>query len=1273
MASSNSMKVQVEMDASGLIDGAKQATGAIKEVSQEVSQADSSFKSIRSEINKQQSEVNKLANAYMQMRDKYGETSAAALDYKEKLDTSVQSLAKLKAENEGVQNAIRQATQAIMQEGNAVQQSSQQIQSVAQRFEEIKNSGEPMKQQLRELKGLLAEMNFNGQGMSAEFNEVAQYAGKLKDAIADANTATNVFANDTANLQAVIQSVQLITASFSAMKGTMNLLGIENKNFEATMKKIQSAMLTLNALQQMANLLNKNSVLVQRLQVTWYKIKDAVLKAQTISLKANTAAQAINTAGTKFSTIAQNAWNVAKAIAKALIGDFTGLLIVGAGALATYALATSDSTEEIDNQTNSLEKNSDAVNNNSNDIENNKEKQKEWANDIRNSISEQLTSYFMLQQKWKECNGDVKLQGKFMNAYKSEINSLGLSINNLIDAEKAFVKYTDNVVAAIIARKAAEKLGEKLAEQKAQWALEDATHGVADKTYMPTVHKELTHGANSASGTEMQAYERTTGKSAIIDNGGGQSGQGLRLTDDAQKWITEYRRNTYRQERKQLLQERKQSRTRQEQIINDARKNLNRQADKYLEGTGIKFRDDYSSATGGGAQSAYSGYGNKGGSGGRHGSSGGRHGGRHGSSGGSGNGKPDKPEPTPEQKLDALKQKILEMNRNYQLDLIPKSEQDKYLEQLITYEDKYNALADELGAPLVSSNKFMKEQLNDLNNYIENGFAKADGKLEEAKQLREQLKNDIEQNEVELGIKPPKALEHSLEWMEDRVSKLQDDLRKGLIPEDDIKSTKDEIDDLIQKIEAENVRLGFEPAPVTDYEKRMNEYVAKYQQYLEKKAEYEKNNDNYGKLADERKKYVEERTASLDKALSEGKISKDLYDKELDLINEETIELLSKASDMVEQVNAFKFTDNPLSNIARYLQEEIGRIDQHLMEDDLTVEARISWNDDKIELQRKLEEKLHGKLSIPAVIEPEYIQTGSDADLRKSYENAAQQINKIMSDYDQGIIKTTKERNDEVNKLQRQLTALGLKPVVIELKTKGQEVLDNITDKFKQFKNLTSSLDGIKSLVQSIQEGADAWTIFTNALDASISIFETLNTLIGIFNTLKQASNAVTKESTTLKEGETVATTAQTEANIGEASSSIAKAGASGAEAAASAAAQNSSMGPWGWIAGIAAAIAVAGAIFGIISQAKGFAGGGIVDGSSKVGDKLYARLNGGEMVLNNRQQQHLMNIVNGAPLNSNATHLTTAEVKIRGNDLYAVLNNTAKTKSLVGKNIGIK
>jgi hypothetical protein len=61
---------------------------------------------------------------------------------------------------------------------------------------------------------------------------------------------------------------------------------------------------------------------------------------------------------------------------------------------------------------------------------------------------------------------------------------------------------------------------------------------------------------------------------------------------------------------------------------------------------------------------------------------------------------------------------------------------------------------------------------------------------------------------------------------------------------------------------------------------------------------------------------------------------------------------------------------------------------------------------------------------------------------------------------------------------------------------------------------------------------------------------------------------------------------------------------------------QNASMGPWGWIAGIAAAIAVLAMLATIMGS---FANGGIVGGNSYHGDRLYARVNSGEMILNNR------------------------------------------------------
>jgi len=53
-------------------------------------------------------------------------------------------------------------------------------------------------------------------------------------------------------------------------------------------------------------------------------------------------------------TIATRAWNVAKAVGAALLGNWAGLLLVGAAGLATYAMATADSTKEEEKRTESL-------------------------------------------------------------------------------------------------------------------------------------------------------------------------------------------------------------------------------------------------------------------------------------------------------------------------------------------------------------------------------------------------------------------------------------------------------------------------------------------------------------------------------------------------------------------------------------------------------------------------------------------------------------------------------------------------------------------------------------------------------------------------------------------------------------------------------------------------------------------------------------------------------------------------------------------------------
>ena len=96
------------------------------------------------------------------------------------------------------------------------------------------------------------------------------------------------------------------------------------------------------------------------------------------------------------------------------------------------------------------------------------------------------------------------------------------------------------------------------------------------------------------------------------------------------------------------------------------------------------------------------------------------------------------------------------------------------------------------------------------------------------------------------------------------------------------------------------------------------------------------------------------------------------------------------------------------------------------------------------------------------------------------------------------------------------------------------------------------------------------------------------------------------------------------------------------------------------YVGPILAAAAAAGVIGLIAAFAPKFAKGGIVSGGSKYGDKMLARVNSGEMILNNKQQKRLFDMANGAGgLGGNVAF------KIQGKDLVGVLrnNNLANSK----------
>lgn len=350
---------------------------------------------------------------------------------------------------DGLTPTLKNVKQELQSTGNVAKT---ELTKITERFEQIEKSSMPVKREIKAITDLMAKMNAEGMSNDLDvYKQMAARAGELTDALGDARQAARLLSSDTANLDAGIQAFSGLAAAATTFTGVMGLLGIENENTEQAILKVQSALAVLNGVQEIANVLNKDSILM-------LKLKQIQMAISTATTTANTGATVANTAATAANTIALKAWNVAKAIGKALIGDWTGLLIVGAGALASYAIATSDSTDKNKEQNESIKEQEDA--------------QKALTDTYESTLSKTISKYTVLQAKWNSLGKDLNAKEQFIKSNANEFKNLGLSIHSVADAEKAFVKNTKNVKKAFIDRAIAAAYQAKLEKDTADWIKE---------------------------------------------------------------------------------------------------------------------------------------------------------------------------------------------------------------------------------------------------------------------------------------------------------------------------------------------------------------------------------------------------------------------------------------------------------------------------------------------------------------------------------------------------------------------------------------------------------------------------------------------------------------------------------------------------------------------------------------------------------------------------------------------------------------------------------
>ena len=340
----------------------------------------------------------------------------------------------------------------VNKELGGLENSSSKLDKIMDKFNRIDQSAAPIKKKLRDLKSIMAQMNLDGLTGTDQFTLIAEKAGALSDAMGDASAAIKQYSNDTFKLQAGIEAFQGIAAAATVATGVMGLLGTENEKVEQAILKVQSAMAIMNGVQQIANTLNKDSALMLRLKSIW-------TAANTTATGANTVATGANTAATIANTAAQKAWNVTKAIGKALFGDWTGLVLVGAAALGTYALATSNASDEEEEHNEKLKQTQATMDS--------------YTSTMTSTFAQLMSSYSKLRAEWSNLSSEQQ-KNQWIKDNQSKLEELNISVNNVADAENVFKNNTPSVVKAFEARaKAAAQLALLTENYKKQMELID--------------------------------------------------------------------------------------------------------------------------------------------------------------------------------------------------------------------------------------------------------------------------------------------------------------------------------------------------------------------------------------------------------------------------------------------------------------------------------------------------------------------------------------------------------------------------------------------------------------------------------------------------------------------------------------------------------------------------------------------------------------------------------------------------------------------------------
>jgi hypothetical protein len=234
--------------------------------------------------------------------------------------------------DQAVQNLNKdlKETQTTASQQTGMDQFEAKLQELNERLEAGGLSMRDMTKLMKEYQTLAAQSG----SQSPIGQQAIQNAAQLKDEIGDLRAATTALASDTVKLDTALAGVETGAAAFQGVQSAIALTGVESEALVQTMVKLQAAQGLVNAVQTVANNLNKDAILGIQLRSALQKAQNFIIYGSAAAVTAESTATKAATGAKVAMTGATTATNIAlKLFRGAWLATGIGALIVGLGLL----------------------------------------------------------------------------------------------------------------------------------------------------------------------------------------------------------------------------------------------------------------------------------------------------------------------------------------------------------------------------------------------------------------------------------------------------------------------------------------------------------------------------------------------------------------------------------------------------------------------------------------------------------------------------------------------------------------------------------------------------------------------------------------------------------------------------------------------------------------------------------------------------------------------------------------------------------------------------